>query len=84
LYAGTPDDAVGLLTGTVFTKTIRKSDISEYRNDYKVISTQLKSGELSIRILSDTDPPNGFSPVIPNLEDVYFMHINSRVKINSV
>ena len=84
LYSGTPDDSVKFLINKVFSKTISKSAISQYRNEYKVISTQLKSGKLSIRIFAENDPGNGFIPMTPNLEDVYFTHIGSRVDINTL
>jgi len=84
LYAGTPDEAVNQLNGKIFSKTVPKNDIIKYKENYKVISTQLKSGELSIRILAETNPPNDFEPVSPNLEDVYFTRIGSKVDINTL
>lgn len=84
LYTGTPDEAVDLLDEKIFTRSIPKSAITQYRNEYNLVSTQLKSGELSIRVLSDTDPGDGFKPSTPNLEDVYFTHIGSKVDINTL
>jgi len=84
LFSGTPGDAIHQLNGKIFSKTIPKPDIGMYRQQYKVISTQLKAGELSIRILSDSDPQHGFVPVYPDLEDVYFTWIGSKVDINTL
>jgi len=72
------------LNGKIFSKTIPKPEILKYRQQYKVISTQLKAGELSIRILADSDPLDGFVPVYPDLEDVYFTSIGSKVDINTL
>ena len=84
LYSGTPDDAVGQLNGRIYSRTISKSDLQTYRSNYKTVSTQLKAGQLLIRILADVNPGNGFLSAQPNLEDVYFTHIGSKVDINTI
>src|ERR1700733_6516921 len=82
LYAGEPDQAVSEMEGKVFSKAIDKDKLSYYQQHFKVISTQLKTGKLHIRILHDGDPGNDFSAAIPNLEDVYFSNIATRVDVN--
>jgi len=84
LFSGSPDEAINQLNNKIFSKTILKADILKYRKDYKVISAQLKAGQLLIRILSESDPPDGFTATPPNLEDVYFSHIGSKVDINTL
>src|SRR5580704_8833331 len=85
LYAGDPEQAVRELEGSIFSKSIDQSAIKYYRDIYNVISTQLKSGRLHIRILSrDAAPQDGFVPALPNLEDVYFSTISSRVDVNTL
>jgi ABC-type multidrug transport system ATPase subunit len=81
LYKGQPDDAIKLVEGKVYTKSIRKEDVLTYKNNYNLISTQLKTGNLNIRIISDTDPGQGFvsSPAV--LEDVYFSTISQKTDI---
>jgi len=84
LYAGDPEVAVKELEGKIYSKAIDQSGIQYFRDVYNVISTQLKSGKLHIRILQDTEPLDGFVPAIPNLEDVYFSNIATRVDINTM
>ncbi|HTD39556.1 MAG TPA: ABC transporter ATP-binding protein, partial [Mucilaginibacter sp.] len=73
LYAGDPETAVKELEGNIYSKAINQSEIQYYRDVYNVISTQLKSGKLHIRILKeDSQPQDGFISTVPNLEDVYF------------
>ena len=84
LYAGTPDEAVSDLSGKIFSKAIKKSEIEQYKANYKVISTKLKGGELFIRIYTDTGAFNGFAPAIPDLEDVYFSNISKRTDVNTL
>jgi ABC-2 type transport system ATP-binding protein len=84
LYAGQPDAAVNEMEGKIFTKAIEKAELSFYQDDFTVISTQLKTGKLHIRILQDTEPGKGFLPATPNLEDVYFSNIATRVDVNTI
>jgi ABC-2 type transport system ATP-binding protein len=85
LYAGDPEKAVRELDGAIYSKAIDQADISYYRNIYQVISTQLKGGKLHIRVLSrDAEPQDGFVPAEPNLEDVYFSNIATRVDVNTL
>jgi ABC-2 type transport system ATP-binding protein len=84
LYAGEPDQAVSEMEGKIFSKAIDKDKLPLYMNDFKVISTQLKTGKLHIRILQQTDPGNGFTAAIPNLEDVYFSNIATRIDVTTI
>jgi ABC-2 type transport system ATP-binding protein len=84
LYAGEPDNAVAEMEGKIFTKAIDKAMLPHYQADFTVISTQLKSGKLHIRILQDTHPGNGFDPSVPTLEDVYFSNIATRMDVNTI
>jgi len=78
MYNGKPDDSVRDIEGKIYTKAIQKEDILHYKENYTLISTQLKGGNLNIRIYSDTNPGNGFlaSPAI--LEDVYFNKVAGK------
>jgi ABC-2 type transport system ATP-binding protein len=84
LYAGDPEMAVRQLDGKIYSKAINQSELPYFRDVYHVISTQLKSGKLHIRILQETEPQDGFVPSAANLEDVYFSNIATRVDINTM
>jgi ABC-2 type transport system ATP-binding protein len=79
-----PDEAVKEMSGRIFSKSIAKSDIGHYKENYEVISVQMKSGQLSLRIYSETEPENGFIPVVPVLEDVYFHQISSKMDLVTI
>jgi ABC-2 type transport system ATP-binding protein len=78
LYAGEPDKAVREIEGTIFTKAINRQELPGYLDKMTVISTQLKSGRLHIRVRADRAPGDGFVSAAPNLEDVYFSHIVNK------
>jgi ABC-2 type transport system ATP-binding protein len=84
LYAGEPDTAVSELEGKIYSKAINKAELPHYQDDFNVISTQLKAGKLHIRVLQEFDPGNGFAQSVPNLEDVYFSNIATRVDVNTI
>jgi ABC-2 type transport system ATP-binding protein len=84
LYSGNPDQAVKELEGKIFSKEISQTELAGYQQKYNVISTQLKSGRLHIRTLQETAPGDGFNQTLPNLEDVYFSNIASRVDVNTI
>jgi len=84
LYAGEPDRAVESLAGKIYTKAIGKEELAAYQQRYKVISTQLKAGRLHIRVIRDGAPEDGFEAVAPNLEDVYFSNIATRMDVNTI
>jgi len=84
LYAGDPESAVNELNGKIYSKVITQSELGFYKDDYQVISTQLKTGKLHIRIINEADPGNGFMSSTPNLEDVYFSNIATRIDVDTI
>ncbi|MBS1603833.1 MAG: ABC transporter ATP-binding protein [Bacteroidetes bacterium] len=84
LYHGEPENAVKSLEGKIYSKRIPQNEIEKYRAGYPIISTQLKAGQLYIRVKSDEHLANGFSPAAPDLEDVYFTHISTKMDINTI
>jgi ABC-type multidrug transport system ATPase subunit len=84
LYSGEPEQAMTDMKGRIYSKMIPKEDIIRYQSSYPILSTQLKAGELYIRILSDNNPLDGFSLAEPNLEDVYFSHISQKMDVNTL
>jgi hypothetical protein len=77
LYAGPPQSAEQQLAGKVWRKSIAKSELDDYRAQHRVISTKLVAGRPLIHIYNEQDPSDGFTPVEPDLEDVFFVHIHS-------
>ena len=84
LYSGEPEQAVASLAGQIFTKKIGQKDLGQYRANYPIISSQLKTGHLYIRIRAVQDPGNGFTLSEPNLEDVYFSHIARKMNVDTL
>jgi len=76
VYQGSPQKAIDELENKVYKKIITRPELQEYDTNYTVISNKMVGGQPLIHILNDTDPGNGFQPVEPNLEDVFFTKTN--------
>jgi ABC-type multidrug transport system ATPase subunit len=72
LLSGDPRAFASELTGKIWQKAIDKHEAETYQNSMTVISTRLLAGRPVIRVFSEARPSDGFEPVTPDLEDVYF------------
>ncbi|WP_034058386.1 ABC transporter ATP-binding protein [Lacinutrix jangbogonensis] len=85
LLKGNPLKIIEDLEGRVYQRTIVKSELETYKQNYQVISEKLFLGKPIIHILSDTNPGADFTPVKADLEDVYFSKIfGSNANLKSV
>lgn len=75
LYEGSPKAAIDTLAGKVWEKTIEKTEMETYHQQYQLISTKLVAGKPVIHIQSEENPGNGFTQVEADLEDVFFSYI---------
>jgi len=74
---GSPLKLIESLEGKVYQKTIKKQELEQYKQEYKVINEKLFLGKPIINIVSESDPKNGFTSVPTGLENVYFSQINN-------
>lgn len=74
---GSPLKLIENLEGKVYQKTIKKQELQQYKQEYRVINEKLFLGKPIINIVSEFDPKNGFTPMSAGLEDVYFSQINN-------
>ncbi|MCC6361871.1 MAG: ABC transporter ATP-binding protein, partial [Bryobacterales bacterium] len=76
LFTGTPAAALSSLAGKIWRKSIAKQQIADYEKDHRVISTKLIAGRPLIHVFHPEHPGDGFEPVAPDLEDVFFSSIH--------
>jgi ABC-2 type transport system ATP-binding protein len=72
LFAGAPDRAVQALEGKVWRKSVERDLVKDYFGRMHVISNKLVAGRPQIHVYADSLPEEGFVPVAPDLEDVFF------------
>ena len=77
--SGRPADLTASLSGRIWSKTVDKQSVPEYRENHQIISTRLFAGETVLHTFNESDPGEGFISVEAGLEDVYF-HTLSHAK----
>lgn len=78
VFAGAPEKAIDELKGNVYQRSVTRDELKDFANNYAVISNKMVAGQPLIHVYSEMDPGNGFTPVEPNLEDVFFSKINTQ------
>ncbi|MDG2448637.1 MAG: ABC transporter ATP-binding protein [Saprospiraceae bacterium] len=78
LLRQSPNDASAELEGKIYTKRI-EGKIEDAQIEYNVISSNYNpDNSMNVRVYSESSPGQGFTKTEPNLEDVYFYHLNSQ------
>jgi ABC-2 type transport system ATP-binding protein len=75
LASGDPTKLVMQLNGRVWRKPIAGSEVADYQQRFRVISTHLFGGRSVLHVLQGDLPEAGFEPAQPDLEDFYFASI---------
>jgi ABC-2 type transport system ATP-binding protein len=75
---GQPSELVRGLVGKVWRRMIDHSDLSRFQASHRVITHRFRSGRTLIHALSDERPADGFEPVEPSLDDLYFATLATR------
>ena len=73
LLEGEPVTFISELRGKIWQKVVENHEVQGYQDSLTVVSTRLFAGRTVIRIYSEVSPRDGFRPVDPDLEDVYFL-----------
>jgi ABC-2 type transport system ATP-binding protein len=76
LLTGKPKEVIENMRGKIWSKTIDKSELPQYKTQYKVISTKVVEGKINIHVFAEHRIEQGFEVVSPDLEDVYFSNIH--------
>jgi ABC-type multidrug transport system ATPase subunit len=80
LLTGRPADAIHALSGQVWRKQVAKASLPDYEAQHTVLSTRLVAGHPVIHVFSGERPEDGFEPVQPDLEDVYFQRLRLQAR----
>jgi len=81
---GAPKALMEKARGSVWAKTIERSELAAVSDKHEVISTRLFAGQTIVHVLSDTDPGDGFDSVDGGLEDVYFSTLAQSRRLDPV
>ncbi len=77
LLQGSPTQSIDALGGKIWRKMMDDAaELAEVEKTLHVISTHLVAGLTEVRVYADSHPGGGFSPVDPDIEDVYFLNLS--------
>ena len=79
LLESEPLGAMADLRGRIWRRVISKSELADVERSHAVISTKLLAGRTVVHVYSDTSPGDGYEPVEPDLEDVYFSTMAGQI-----
>ena len=81
LLEGVPAETLAALQGKIWSKVVKTDDeLRALESHLQILSTHLLSGQHEVRIYTDASPGDGFRPVDPELEDVYFLNLSRQMK----
>jgi ABC-type multidrug transport system ATPase subunit len=83
LLESRPLEAVAALRGRIWRKLADKNSLPALEQEHQVISAKLLSGMSIVHVYSEGRPCDGFDPVEPDLEDVYFSTMKGCIGKNS-
>ena len=76
---GAPEETLERLKGGIWSILVKsEEEFKAVSTQFKLVSTKLLGGAHELRVHSETDPGEGFRAVEPDLEDVYFLTLNSQ------
>ena len=77
LFEGDPQAAIAELNGCIWQRSIAKTELTHYEQTFRVVSNKLVGGRPFLHVFGEQPPGEGFSPIPPDLEDVFFTKIRS-------
>jgi ABC-2 type transport system ATP-binding protein len=80
LQEAEPLKAMASLQGKIWRRIVEKAALQRLEREHKIISTKLLGGRTVIHIYNEEHPGNGFEPVAPDLEDVYFSTMEGHIE----
>jgi len=81
LLQGSPAQSIDALGGKIYRKMLDDAaELADVEKAHHVISTHLVAGLTEIRVYADTHPGSGFTPVDPDIEDVYFLNLSRSTR----
>ena len=75
LMQTSPTEALKSAEGKIWSKSIKKEELEEYKQAHNVISERMVAGKPVIHVRSDVQPDGTFTAESADLEDIYFSKI---------
>ena len=77
-----PERATNEIEGRIWTRMIDQEQLEEFERTYTILSSSFnQDNSLSIRVYSESKPDESFSPIAPDLNDVYFIALKKDTAV---
>jgi len=81
LLQGSPAQSIDALSGRIWRKMMDDAaELADVEKTHHVISTHLVAGLTEVRVYAESHPAGGFTPVDPDIEDVYFLNLSRATR----
>lgn len=71
LLSGEPATCIAHMDGSIWSRSCNREELEALRLRHTVISNKRRAGKITVHVHAEVQP-DGFEPVQPDLEDVYF------------
>lgn len=75
LVQGEPERIIDEVRGRMWRRLVPRTQLGDYQRRMQVISSRMIGGSIMVHVYAEHSPGDGFTPVEPDLEDVYFQRI---------
>jgi len=79
ILSGSPAANVQAIRGKVWQRSVPRESIEQVQKSLPVISSRPSGGEVVVHAFGAASPGEGFEPVEPSLEDVYFSAVAGHI-----
>lgn len=80
LVEGSPTESLASLAGRMWSRVLSSdAEMQAMSARHQVVSSHLVGGQHAIRVFAPESPGDGFTPVDPQLDDVYFLTVSRRL-----
>ncbi|WP_341839861.1 ABC transporter ATP-binding protein [Chitinophaga caseinilytica] len=80
ILRGKPSQLTESIRGRIWRKSVEHNAVAAHQLAWNVVSVRLSGGKKQVFVLSDSDPGQGFEPIEPGLELVYFTALNGAAR----
>jgi len=75
---GKPSQLTREVDGKIWGRFTTKAELSDLQHSGRILYSYLSEGRPYVRVYADSNPGQGFEPVAPKLEDLYFKSISAN------
>jgi hypothetical protein len=80
IVSGHPMELTAKLEGRIWKKFVTTAELEQVSKALTIIAVRRVAGQQLVHVFAEAQPDSTFSPVEPDLEDVYFQSLSAAQK----